>query len=434
MKVLVIGSGGREHALAWSLRKSQRVDQVFVVPGNAGTASIATNLTEPEGDLEGLATLAETHTIDLTVVGPETPLARGVTDLFHRRGLRIFGPTSAAARIEASKAFAKELMLGKGIPCPDFKVFDDFEDASQFVSKHQGPVVVKADGLAAGKGVVVCRDRAEALSAVDDCMNARVFGRAGEKVLIEEYLEGPEVSVFAFSDGEHISPVVAACDYKRLLDEDQGPNTGGMGSYSPPELWTPQLARQIEDEVMVPTVRALAEEGAPYVGVLYAGLMLTSLGPKVLEFNCRLGDPEAQVVLPRLETDILEVLWASVESSLDEVSVEWSQEACVGIVMASGGYPGEYAKGLPIAGLEDLDSDALVFHAGTRMSESRDAAQVLTDGGRVLTVVGRGETITAARHKAYGNVNRIHFEDAHYRQDIGARASSPHAAATHYGA
>ena len=431
MKVLLIGGGAREHAIAWSLRRSSRVDQLYVVPGNAGTASIATNLVEPLDDLAGLATLAEGHDIDLTIVGPETPLARGLVDLFRQRALPIFGPTLAAARIESSKAFARQLMLRESIPSPEFRVYDDFDDASHFLSKHQGPVVVKADGLAAGKGVVVCRDRAEALKAVDDCMNARVFGLAGETVLIEEFLEGPEVSVFAFCDGEHISPLVAACDYKRLLDGDEGPNTGGMGSYSPPEFWTPQLARQVEEEVMIPTVRALSEEGAPYVGVLYAGLILTPLGPKVLEFNCRLGDPEAQVVLPRLETDIVEILCASVEGRVNLSPLYWSPDACVGIVMTSGGYPGEYARGLPISGLDDLDPDALVFHAGTRMSGTGDGAQVLTDGGRVLSVVGRGQTVAAARQKAYGNVERVDFQGAHYRRDIAVpRSAVSYAAAT----
>ena len=418
MNILLVGSGAREHAIAWKLTGSRQVDRLFLVPGNAGTASIGVNLKGPIEDLVGLADLAMAQGVDLTVVGPETPLAKGIVDLFSERGLAIFGPTGAAARIEASKAFAKGLMLRHDIPGPEFKVFHDYDNAHSFLSKHEGPVVVKADGLAAGKGALVCAGRDEALKALHDCMKARSLGSAGDVVVVEQYLEGREVSVFAFSDGEHLSPLVAACDYKRLLDGDAGPNTGGMGSYSPPELWTSELADRVGKEIMTPVVRALKEEGAPYKGVLYAGLMVTPDGPRVLEFNCRLGDPEAQVILPLLKTDLVDVMLASISGGMDDLSIEWDGGACVGVVMASGGYPGEYARGLPITGLEDVDAGVEVFHAGTRPGDRGEEGQVFTDGGRVLTLAGRGPTTAHAREKVYDNIKRIHFPDAHYRKDI----------------
>ena len=415
MNVLVVGSGAREHAIAWKLSSSARVGRLFIAPGNAATSSIGTNLVGSPDDLEGLASLVEAHDIHLTVVGPEVPLAGGVVDMFQQRGFPIFGPISAAAQIEASKSFAKELMMEHGVPCPEFRVFRSHDKAHSFLSRHEGPVVVKADGLAAGKGVIVCPRREEALEAIHSCMKERAFGAAGETVIIEEYIEGREVSVFAFCDGEHLSPLVAACDYKRLLDGDAGPNTGGMGSYSPPEFWTVELQDRVNSEIMTPVAAALRQRCTPYQGVLYAGLMLTAQGPKVLEFNCRLGDPEAQVVLPLLETDLLDVILASIEGRIDDLSIEWSDGACVGVVMASGGYPGEYARGLPITGLDDVGDEALVFHAGTRLGDGGD---VLTDGGRVATIVGRGPTLEFARESTYHNVSKLHFQNAHYRRDI----------------
>ena len=418
MNILVVGSGAREHTIAWRLSSSPQVDRLFIAPGNVGTAAIGTNLQCRLRDLDGLARIVKDRGIDLTIVGPEAPLADGIVDLFIQRGDLIFGPTREAARIEASKAFAKELMRKHGIPCPEFRVFHSYHDARGFLSTHEGPVVVKADGLAAGKGALVCMDKEEALKAVHDCMQARTFGEAGDTVVIEEYLEGPEVSVFAFSDGEHISALIAACDYKRLLDGDAGPITGGMGSYTPPEFWTAQLEDRVWSEIMAPTVKAMIEEGTPYRGVLYAGIMVTSQGPKVLEFNCRLGDPEAQVILPLLKTDLVDVVLACANGQVDRLSVEWEEGSFVGVFMAAGGYPGEYATGMPISGLEDIDSDALVFHAGTRLVGDDEGAQVVCDGGRVLTVVGRGTTLAQAREKAYDNVRRIHFQNVHYRTDI----------------
>ena len=428
MNVLVIGSGAREHAIAWRLADSPRVVQVFIVPGNPGTATVGTNVLPDSGnptDIAGLARLAESLDVGLTVVGPEAPLASGIVDVFRRRGLPIFGPTQAAAQLESSKSFAKRLMEKYHIPCPKFKVFNDHAEAREFLSGHEGPVVIKADGLAAGKGVLICRDKEEALMGLHKCMEARVFGAAGDTVLIEEYVEGPEVSVFALSDGAELSPLVAACDYKRLLDGDAGPNTGGMGSYSPPEFWTPELSARIEEEIMVPTINAMREEGTPYQGVLYAGLMITEQGPKVLEFNCRFGDPEAQVILPLLKTDPLDALMACVNGHVNVSPIEWADDASVGIAMASGGYPGEFAKGLPISGLGEIDAGVLVFHAATKKAHEGETAPVLTDGGRVLTVVGTGQTVGQARTKAYDNISRVRFPGAHYRRDIALRAVLP---------
>ena len=418
MKIMIVGSGAREHAIAWSLKSSPRVEGLITVPGNAGTAAIGDNFEGSPEDLDGLARTAENRGIDLTIVGPEAPLAKGIVDMFMNRGLPVFGPTKAAARIEASKAFAKELMAMHGVPCPKFKVYRDYDNAKSFLAKHDGPVVVKADGLSAGKGVVVCEGREQALQALSVCMKSKAFGAAGDTVVVEEYLEGPEVSVFAFSDGEHLSPLVAACDYKRLLDGDEGPNTGGMGSYSPPEFWTPQLEDRVRKEIMVPVVGALRDAGTPYQGALYAGLMVTTDGPKVLEFNCRLGDPEAQVILPMLKSDLLDVLLASVDGGISDLSIEWAADARVGVVMASGGYPSEYATGIPVSGVEDVDSDVEVFHGGTRHAGDGENRRIVTSGGRVLTVVGRGVTVAQARERAYDNIKRVRFQSAYYRKDI----------------
>ena len=419
MKVLVIGSGAREHALVWKLAESRRVDGLFAAPGNGGTAQIATNVPIAAEDTPAVVQFAVDNGIDLTVVGPEAPLADGLVDTFRRRGLSVFGPTQQASQLEWSKAFARSLMLQCGVPSPDFKVFHDYGQATAFVEKHQGPLVVKADGLAAGKGALVCRDRAEASAALDRCMRQRAFGSAGATVVVEEFLTGREISVFAFCDGEHLSPMMAACDYKRALDGDQGPNTGGMGAYSPPLDWSPGLQREVLEGIMRPVVEAMAERGTPYQGVLYAGLMLTAQGPKVLEFNCRLGDPEAQVVLPLLDTDLVDVLEASVEERVQRVPLAWNSGTCVGVVMTSQGYPGEYRKGFPIHGIEATAPDVVTFHAGTRAVEGDTGPCCITDGGRVLTVVGCGETLEEARNKVYDNVALVTFQGATYRRDIG---------------
>ncbi len=425
LKVLVVGSGAREHAIAWRLTRSPRVGTLYAAPGNGGTATLCTNLEGSAEDPQGLARLAEDHAVDVTIVGPEQPLAAGVVDLFESRGLRAFGPTRAAAQIEASKSFARELMARNGVPSPDFQVFDDYGRAREFLSRHGGPVVVKADGLAAGKGVTVCRSPAQALEALSACMAIRSFGPAGDRVVVEECMEGREVSVFAFTDGTHLSSMVAACDYKRLSDGDDGPNTGGMGSYAPPELWSEGLEERVRREIMEPVLRALRESGAPYKGVLYAGLMLTETGPRVLEFNCRLGDPETQVILPLMRTDLLDVALACIDGGLDRMPIEWDRGACAGVVLASGGYPGAYRKGLPIHGLQDVDEDVLVFHAGTKRTGPECDAPTVTDGGRVMTVVGRGPALAQARERAYDNVSRIHFDGLLYRRDIALLQGAP---------
>lgn len=419
MDVLVVGSGAREHAIAWKLAQSPKVRRLYVAPGNAGTTAVGQNLPIGATDIEGLARAVNEKAIDLTVVGPEAPLAAGIVDRFRELGLRVFGPTKAAARIESSKVFSKDLMQRYGIPCARSRAFTWFEEAKTYLEAQPVPIVVKADGLAAGKGVTVAATRREALKALEDAMVGRVFGASGERVIIEEYMEGREVSVFAFTDGEHIAPLVGACDYKRVRDNDEGPNTGGMGSYSPPEVWSEALAQEAMERIMRPAIRALAAEGAPYTGVLYGGLMLTKDGLRTVEFNCRLGDPETQVVLPRLETDLLEIVLATLDARLDRLEIRWKPEACVGVALASPGYPGEYPKGLPIDGLRDVDKDALVFHAGTKLAPD---GRVLTDGGRVLTVAAMGNTMAEARQKAYANVSRIRFQGAHYRKDIALRA------------
>ncbi len=416
IKVLVIGSGGREHALVWKLAQSPRVKEVYAAPGNAGTGKIARNLEIDPTDIESLLAIVQANRIDLTVVGPEAPLAVGIVDRFQNHGLPIFGATKGAARIETSKIFARELMQRNGLPGAKGAGFSDFVRAHRYLQKQTPPVVIKADGLAAGKGVVVASSTEEAQEVLSNFMEHKWLGAAGERVIIEEHLSGREMSAFAFTDARTVAPLVTACDYKRACDDDQGPNTGGMGSYSPPHFSSPDLSKTIRESIMVPAVRALAEENSPYKGVLYGGLMITSSGPKVLEFNARFGDPETQVVLPRLKTDLLDIMLAVVEDRLDEVNIEWSEEACVGVVMASGGYPGRYKTGFPISGLDKVEKGVMVFHAGTKFGET--PGQVVTSGGRVLTVATTGKSIEEARQKVYRNVDLIHFEDCHYRRDI----------------
>ena len=429
MKVLIVGSGAREHALAWRLLQSPGLIGLWVASGNAGTASVATNLDIKPDDVGSIVEAARSLHIDLVVVGPELPLAIGLVDQLTARGIPAFGPTQAAARIETSKSFALEVMREAGVPCPEFRVFREQQDALAFLAKHSGPTVIKADGLAAGKGVSLCTTPEEAAAAVRTCMSDRIFGTAGDTIVIEEMLNGPEVSVFAFSDGNHISSLAAACDYKRLENGDRGPNTGGMGSFAPPDFWTASLASEVERTVVRPVIEAMTRRGTPYRGILYAGLMLTKEGPKVLEFNCRLGDPEAQVVLPLLATDPLEVMQACVESRLHQITVKWDSQSCVGIVMASGGYPGAYETGFEITGLdtmyesppkETMEENTIVFHAATQRLDDDRTGRLVTGGGRVLTVVGRGNSLVQARSRAYDRVRGIQFHGAYYRTDIAA--------------
>jgi phosphoribosylamine---glycine ligase len=426
MRVLVIGGGAREHALCWKLAQSPHLSALYCAPGNGGTAAFAQNVALDPMDFAACADWAERQAVDLTVVGPDDPLGGGIVDVFQARGLRVFGPTRAAARIESSKVWAKQLLLDAGIPTARAYHTDDYDTALAYLARHEAeagagayPLVVKVDGLAAGKGVVIARDAAEARAALDAFLIERRLGAAGSAVLIEECLEGRELSLFALSDGEHVVPLAPACDYKRAEDGDEGPNTGGMGAYSPPAFATPELRAAIERDILIPAVRALRTAGAPFRGLLYAGLMITARGPYVLEFNARFGDPETQVVLPRLASDLLELCVAVADGRLDTVAPpQWSNEAACGVVIASRGYPGAFARGLSITGLEMLDPDILAFHAGTR----RDAdGRLVTSGGRVLTLVARGATVADARARVYANVGRVHFDGARWRTDIGAR-------------
>jgi phosphoribosylamine--glycine ligase len=414
IKILVIGGGGREHTLVWKLAQSPKVKEIYAAPGNAGTAKIAHNLDINPLDIEALARTAAVEKIDLTVVGPEAPLASGIADQFLIRGLQVFGPTRQATEIESSKVFAKALMQKYNIPCAESASFSDYNKAKDYVKQQQPPIVVKADGLAAGKGVILADSTADALDALSLIMEKKAFGAAGDKVIIEEYLTGREMSTFAFTDGHTVVPMNSACDYKAAYDGNQGPNTGGMGSYSPPPFLTPALAETVREKIMVPTVEAMHDEGRPYRGVLYGGLMIADSQPKVLEFNARFGDPETQVTLPLLETDLVDIMLAVNDNKLGTLKVEWSRDACVGVVMASGGYPRSYKTGFPISGLDGLDRDIMVFHAGTRL----EGGEIVTGGGRVLAVVAMGKTIAEAREKVYNNISQINFEGCHYRKDI----------------
>ncbi len=428
MKVLIVGSGGREHALAWRLNRSPRVSEMWVAGGNSGTALLATNVAISPEDVPAVTDLAKEVQADLVVVGPEQPLVDGLADRLAEAGIPAFAPSRSAARIEASKGFARQVMRDAGVPGPEYRVFRDQAAAVDFLTKHGSPVVIKADGLAAGKGVALCPGPEEAVLAVKGCMEDRIFGEAGDSIVAEEWLQGTEVSVFAFADGEDLSTPVAACDYKQVDDGDRGPNTGGMGSFAPPPFWSPELAEQVTQTILKPTVRRMAEMGCPYKGMLYAGLMLTSDGPRVLEFNCRFGDPETQVILPLLESDPIDAMFACIEGSLASTEVRWADWPHVGVVMVSGGYPGAYETGKEINGLEKgcgrteqlkVDSETLVFHAGAANFDDGQGARVVTSGGRVLTVVGQGDTIEDARAAAYRRVETIHFENARYRSDIG---------------
>jgi phosphoribosylamine--glycine ligase len=415
MNILIIGSGSREHAIAWKLSQSSNTQSLYISPGNAGTASLGTNLHINTTDFDKLIKAVNKYHINLTIVGPEIPLSEGIVDYFEKENVPILGPTQRAAEIESSKLFANDLMSRNGIPTAQSEVFTSTSRALAYIQKQSLPIVVKANGLAAGKGVVVASTYAEAETMTRICLDEKRFGQSGEQILIEEYLEGREVSVFAFSDGLTISPLIAACDYKRAFDNNRGPNTGGMGAYSSPEFWDMDLSNEIQSKIMEPITRALANEGRTYKGILYGGLMLTKDGPRVIEFNCRFGDPEAQVVLPRLENDLSEVAQAIVEGELRKLTLTWNNEACVGVVMASGGYPGTYQVGQEITGLDSTERNAMIFHAGTKLTKD---GRILSDGGRVLTVVGSGSDLTVARQRAYQTISNIHLNDAFYRKDI----------------
>ena len=421
MNILVVGGGGREHTLAWKISRSRRAKNIFIAPGNAGTALIGENLDIAPTDIEALGKAAAERHIDLAVIGPESPLAAGIVDHLETRGIPAFGPTRAAARIESSKVFARELMLKYDIPTPRGASFSSFQEARKYLEQQRAPIVVKADGLSAGKGTIIAATLEEAQKALEDIMEAKIFGSAGDQVLIDEYRTGREVSLVAFTDGKTVVPMLPACDYKKIEDNDRGPNTGGMGGYSPPGFFSNGLARKATDAILLAAVKAMAAQGIRYKGVLYAGLMLTDEGIINLEFNARFGDPETQVTLPLLKTDLVDIMMAVIENRLDRVKITWSDDACVGVVMSSAGYPGSYKTGFPIKGLDEVDKDVLVFHAGTKLDKD---GTVRTSGGRVLTVVGMGRDIAEARRKVYSNLSRIHFEGCYYRKDIALREIS----------
>ena len=428
-RVLVVGGGGREHALAWSLARSPQVGQVFVAPGNAGTQwaanpdasglqprAASTNVPIAADDIPGLITFAREQNVNLTVVGPEAPLSMGMVNTFQVAKLRAFGPVQDAAQLEWSKSFSKSFMRANGIPTAEYETFTDYRAAQAYVRRFRKPIVVKADGLAAGKGVVVCDTPEQAEDALRRILLDGEFGAAGGRVIVEERLQGDELSVLAFSDGQTVEMMPFARDHKRVFDHDQGPNTGGMGAYAPVPGFDFDTIRHIHEDILVKTVARLPKRiGAPYVGVLYAGLMLTPEGPKVLEFNCRFGDPETQALLPLLNDDLYAILDACVDGRLDEIGVRWRRDACASVVLASPGYPGDYPKGLPISGLEIQSENVVVFHAGTAVKDN----QVVTAGGRVLAVSAVGGDLPEALRRAYAHIENIHFEGMHYRRDVG---------------
>ena len=417
MRILVIGSGGREHALAWKLAQSPRVTDVFVAPGNGGTVGgKLANVPVAADDIFELVAFAQKNAIDLAVVGPEAPLVAGLVDAFQVAGVRAFGPSAAAARLEGSKVFAKQFMVEEGISTAPGAAFTDYDAALAYLRQFDGPVVVKADGLAAGKGVLVCDTRAEAEAALKQIMVDRAFGAAGDKVLIETRLEGEEASLLAFCDGTTVVPMLPARDYKRALDGDGGLNTGGMGGYCPSPYLTPELVNEVTRRVLQPAVDGMARRGTPYVGVLYAGLMLTAAGPRVLEFNCRFGDPETQLLMPLLDTDLVDIMLACIEGRLASVPITWKPLASVGVVLASGGYPGDYEKGKRISESANQGADVISFHAGTKLVDG----ELVTSGGRVLAIVATAPTLAEARERAYEAVTHVSFEGMHYRTDIAA--------------
>ncbi|MBI4618245.1 MAG: phosphoribosylamine--glycine ligase [Planctomycetes bacterium] len=420
MKVLVVGGGGREHALVTKIAASPSVSKVYAAPGNAGIAKIAECVPIDATETIRLRNFAAREGVDLTVVGPEAPLAAGIVDEFGKAGLPAFGPGARAAQLEASKVFAKDLMKKHGIPTAPYRVVDSLALAREWAREVDLPAVIKADGLAAGKGVVVARTREEALATVDRIMKDKAFGTAGERLVIEDCLEGEEVSILAFTDGQSLYPLESSQDHKRALDLDRGPNTGGMGAYSPAPVVDDAMMRRIIREMLIPIIHAMHREGRPVKGLLYAGLMLTADGPRVLEFNVRFGDPEAQALLVRLKSDLVEILDATTNGRLDQVSIEWDERPAVCVVLASGGYPDRYDQGFPIQGLSTVegDPDVFVFHAGTRMKGS----QVVTAGGRVLGVTALGANLGLARERAYDAVKKIRFQGMHYRTDIGLKA------------
>ncbi len=420
MKILVVGGGGREHALVWKISQSPLVTQVYCAPGNPGIAELAECVHIAADEIEALCEFAKAESIDLTVVGPEVPLTMGIVDSFKAAGLEIFGPSKAAAQIEGSKGFSKDLMARHGIPTAAYAKFTDHAAAVTYIKEQGAPIVVKADGLAAGKGVVVAMTVDEAVAAVDDIMQDKIFGAAGASVVIEEFMAGEEASFFAFTDGKHILPLASSQDHKRVYDNDEGPNTGGMGAYSPAPVVTDELYGEIVETIVRPTIEGMEKDGCPYCGILYVGLMIKDGKPRVVEYNARFGDPEAQPLLMRMKSDIVPVLQACARGELSQDAIEWHAKAAVCVVMASGGYPASFAKGLPISGLEAAAelADLMVFHAGTTLQDG----VVVNNGGRVLGVTALGTTVKEAIEHAYKGTRLVSWQDVHYRNDIGAKA------------
>ena len=414
MKLLIVGGGGREHAIAWKFSQSPQVDALYCAPGNAGIAQIATCVPIKATDLDAMVRFAVSEAIDLVFVAPDDPLALGMVDALQQAGIRAFGPSRAAARIEASKSFAKDLMRRYQIPTADYAVFDSVEPALAHLNSCDLPIVIKADGLALGKGVIIAQTQLEAEQAVRDMLEGNAFGQAGSRVVIESFLTGPELTVLAFADGKTVVPMVSSRDHKRAFDRDQGPNTGGMGTIAPGARLSVQDQELMLATIFQPTIDAMAAEGCPFKGVIYFGLMLTPSGPKVIEYNARFGDPEAQVVLPLLETDLVDICLAVLDGRLDQIDIRWQDRNACCVVLASGGYPGAYETGYPISGLDSV-TESLVFHAGTR----QDGATIVTAGGRVLGVTAVSDTLEGAISQAYQDVARIHFDKVHYRRDIG---------------
>lgn len=420
MKVLVVGGGGREHALVRKIKESKKVDEVFCTPGNGGISYDAKCFDVAATDIDGVVNLAKEIKANLVVVAPDDPLVAGMVDALNEAGFKTFGPRANAAIIEGSKVFSKELMQKYNIPTAEYKVFDNAEEAIDYIKeRNEFPTVIKADGLALGKGVIIPENLDDAIAGVKEIMEDKIFGASGNNIVVEEFLTGPEVSVLAFTDGKCVKPMVSSMDHKRALDGDKGLNTGGMGTVSPNPYYTQEVAKECMDEIFIPTINAMNNEGRTFKGCLYFGLMITPKGPKVIEYNCRFGDPETQVVLPRLKTDIVDIFEAIDNETLSDLDVEWSDDACACVIMASGGYPKSYPKGIEITGLSNGQLDGVtVYHAGTKLQDNK----LVTSGGRVLGVTALGDTLENALKKSYDAVEKIHFEGAHYRRDIGKRA------------
>lgn len=420
MKVLVVGGGGREHALVRKIKESKKVDEIFCTPGNGGISYDARCFDVAATDIDGVVNLAKEIKADLVVVAPDDPLVAGMVDALNEAGFKTFGPRANAAIIEGSKVFSKELMQKYNIPTAEYKVFDNAEEAIEYIKeRNEFPTVIKADGLALGKGVIIPENLDDAIAGVKEIMEDKIFGASGNNIVVEEFLTGPEVSVLAFTDGKCVKPMVSSMDHKRALDGDKGLNTGGMGTVSPNPYYTQEVANECMDKIFMPTINAMNNEGRTFKGCLYFGLMITPKGPKVIEYNCRFGDPETQVVLPRLKTDIVDIFEAIDNETLSDLDVEWSDDACACVIMASGGYPKSYPKGIEITGLSNGQLDGVtVYHAGTKLQDNK----LVTSGGRVLGVTALGDTLEDALKKSYDAVEKIHFEGAHYRRDIGKRA------------